>query len=121
SLWESFGSNVEIMDPMMHDEIYAAASHLPHLLAYALVNTVADTNAAYLQDAGSGFKDTTRIALSSPELWRDIVLLNRENLVELIESLECNLEMVASLIKNADAEGLEREFSKAQLFRSTIK
>ncbi|MBF0559729.1 MAG: prephenate dehydrogenase [Nitrospirae bacterium] len=121
SLWESFGARVEIMDPMLHDEIYAAVSHLPHLLAYALVNTVDDSNPEYLQYAGSGFKDTTRIALSSPELWRDITLMNRENLVALIDRLESNLDLMASLIKNADAEGIEREFSRAQSLRNKLK
>lgn len=121
SLWESFGAHVEVMDPMLHDEIFAAVSHLPHLLAYALVNTVDDSNSSFLQYAGSGFKDTTRIALSSPELWKDIALLNRENLVAVIERLERNLDIMASMIESADAEGLEREFSKARLLRSKLK
>ena len=117
TLWESCGGNVEIMDPMLHDEIYAAVSHLPHLIAYALVNTVGDSNAEYLKYAGPGFRDTTRIALSSPELWRDIALLNGDNLIALIERFGSNLGMIVSLIKNADAAGLEHEFSKARTLR----
>jgi prephenate dehydrogenase len=117
TLWESCGANVEIMDPMRHDEIYAAVSHLPHLIAYALVNTVDDSNAEYLKYAGPGFKDTTRIALSSPEMWRDISLLNRNNLIALIERFGNNLDIIASMIRNADAEGLEHEFSKARTLR----
>ncbi len=116
-LWESCGAKVEIMDPMLHDEIYAAVSHLPHLIAYALVNTVNDSNAEYLKYAGPGFKDTTRIALSSPDLWRDISLLNSNNLLALIEHFGNNLNIIASLIKNGDAAGLEHEFSKARTLR----
>ncbi len=117
TLWESCGGNVEIMDPMLHDEIYAAVSHLPHLIAFALVNTVDDSNAEYLKYAGPGFKDATRIALSSPEMWRDISLLNGNNLIELIERFGSNLSIIASLIRNADAAGLEHEFSKARTLR----
>jgi|SRR5208283_372120 len=117
TLWESCGGKVEIMDPILHDEIYAAVSHLPHLIAYALVNTVDDINAEYLNYAGSGFKDTTRIALSSPELWRDISLLNGNNLIALIERFGNNLNVIASLIRNAEAAGLEHEFSKARTLR----
>jgi len=116
TLWESCGGKVEIMDPMLHDEIYAAVSHLPHLIAYALVNTIED-DPEYLKYAGPGFRDTTRIALSSPELWRDISLFNRNNLIELIERFGNNLNVIASLIKNADAAGLEHEFSKARTLR----
>jgi len=117
TLWESCGGKVEIMDPMLHDQIYAAVSHLPHLIAYALVNTVDDSSAEYLKYAGPGFKDTTRIALSSPELWRDISLLNGKNLLALIERFEHNLNTIASLIRDADASGLEHEFSKARTLR----
>ncbi len=117
TLWESCGGNVEIMDPMLHDEIYAAVSHLPHLIAYAMVNTVEDSNTEFLKYAGPGFKDTTRIALSSPEMWRDISLLNGNNLIELIERFGSNLSIIASLIRNADAAGLEHEFSKARTLR----
>ncbi len=121
SIWELFGGNVEIIDPMLHDDIYAAVSHLPHLIAYALVNTVDGSNTEYLKYAGPGFKDTTRIALSSPELWRDIALLNGDNLIALIERFGSNLDLIASMIKNADAAGLEQEFSKARELRKKLK
>ena len=73
------------MDADEHDRIYAARKPHPHIIAYAIVNTVADINSSYLGYAGNGFKDTTRIAASSPELWRDISLMNRENILEFIE------------------------------------
>lgn len=121
SMWEAFGAAVEIIDPVLHDEIFAAVSHLPHIIAYTLVNTLDDSSAEYLKYAGPGLKDTTRIALSSPELWRDISLLNGSNLITLIERFRNNLDLIASLIRNSDASGLEREFSKARSLRQKIK
>jgi len=85
------------------------------------VNSINDKNDGYLKYAGSGFKDTTRIALSSPELWRDISLLNRDNLIALIERLEKNLDVIVSMMRDADAAGLEQEFSKAQSLRKKIE
>ncbi len=120
SMWELFGGRVELMDPMLHDRIYAAVSHLPHLIAYALVNTVDSAGAEYLEYAGPGFKDTTRIALSSPELWRDIALSNRDNLVALMERFENHLKALAMLIRDTDAAGLEHEISRAQALRKKI-
>jgi prephenate dehydrogenase len=121
SMWESFGASIEIMDPVLHDEVYAAVSHLPHLIAYTMMNTVDEGGAEYFRFAGPGFKDSTRIALSSPELWRDISLLNGSNLLLLIDRFRDNLDLLASLIKNSDASGLEREFSKARSLRQKIK
>lgn len=120
SMWKAFGGKVETIDPMLHDEIYAAVSHLPHLAAYALVNT-AGSDAECLSYAGPGFMDTTRIALSSPELWRDVSLLNGNNLVALLERFSNNLGTIASLIKNGDAAGLEREFSRARSLRKKMR
>lgn len=121
SVWKSFGCTVELIDPFRHDEIYAAVSHLPHLAAYALVNTVDDINADYISFAGQGFKDTTRIALSSPEIWRDIALLNRDNLIKFLGLLKGNLEKIETLLKDSDAAGTAGEFAKAQELRRRIK
>ncbi len=116
-LWESMGAKVEFMEPYKHDEIYAAVSHLPHVIAYNLVNTIRDVDSEFIKYAGQGFKDTTRIALSSPEMWRDIVIYNRENLIRLIDTFVGNLEKMKKLLEDADAEGIEQEFSKAQELR----
>ncbi len=121
ALWESLGCRVRLLDPFQHDEIYGTVSHLPHIAAYALVNTVDDVSAEYMEYAGQGFKDTTRIALSSPEMWRDISILNRENLIRLIGLFKGNLERLEALLKEADTAGIEKEFTKAQALRKKIK
>ena len=95
-------------------------SHLPHLLAYEIVNTVADMDSSYLAFSGQGFKDTTRIALSSPELWKDICLLNRENLLESIEILKQNLDRASRNLRASDSEALAEDFRKARTLREGI-
>lgn len=121
SIWEIFGARVELMDPFRHDEIYAAVSHLPHLVAYAVVNTVNDIDPGYIEYAGQGFKDTTRIALSSPELWRDISILNRDNLLRLINVFRDNLDRMAGCLEENAAPGIEAEFLKAQTLRKKLR
>jgi prephenate dehydrogenase len=120
ALWESLGSNVIAMGPEMHDRIYAAVSHLPHMIAYAMVNTVADVDVSYLEYCGQGFKDSTRIACSSHELWRDICLLNRENLIEMISVFQKNLDSLSRYLGASDSDSLEREFMKARTLRESL-
>ncbi len=119
-LWKAIGMRVELMDPVRHDEVYGLISHLPHLTAYALVNTVGDIDSGYLEYAGQGFRDTTRIALSSPELWRDIAVHNRENLVKFIGILKNNLERLERLLLMMDHRGIEEEFLRAQRLRRRL-
>lgn len=121
SLWESLGAKAETMEPYKHDEIYAAVSHLPHIVAYALVNTLGDINSDYIEYAGQGFKDTTRIALSSPEIWRDISIFNKDNLIRLIDIFRDNLDRIENLLKASDAAGIEEEFLKAQELRKRLR
>lgn len=120
-LWEALDGKVEFMDPVKHDEIYAAVSHLPHIVAYALVNTVNDFNAGCIEYAGKGFKDTTRIALSSPELWRDISISNKDNLKRLIGVFRENLNRIERMLGTDNAAGIEKEFSRAQVSRKRLK
>lgn len=121
SIWERFGARIELMDPFVHDEIYAVVSHFPHIIAYAIINTVGDVDSKYIEYAGQGLKDTTRIALSSPELWRDISILNRENIVKLMNIFRDNLERIEVYLKEADSHGIEGEFLKAQKLRKGLK
>lgn len=120
-LWESIGSKIKFMDPYKHDEIYAAISHLPHVIAYTLVNTIGDIDSEFIEYAGQGFRDTTRIALSSPELWRDIVIYNRENLLRFLEAFKGNIEKIKGLIEKSDAEAIRDEFQKARNLRERIR
>ena len=119
-IWKTFGSIVELVNPEEHDRIYAAVSHLPHIIAYAIVNTVGDLDSSYLKFAGQGFIGATRIASSSPELWRDICILNKENLLQTIEIFKNNLERLSQYLRASDVKSLEKEFKKARTLREGI-
>ena len=125
-LWEACGTRTREMEPLLHDRVLAAVSHLPHVLAFALVNATAtfqERNMPYLDlqaFAGGGYKDTTRIAASSPEMWRDICLWNRDNLLHQIELYEARLNHIKAILKASDAEGLVHEFRVAKQRREKI-
>ncbi len=119
-IWRSLGSKVITMEPEIHDRVYGAVSHLPHVIAYMLMNTVHAIDPSYLQFSGQGFKDLTRIASSSPELWRDICLFNRENLIEMITIFQNNLELFRKYLQDSDSLSVEREFAEARKLRDSI-
>ncbi|WP_068617134.1 prephenate dehydrogenase [Paenibacillus tuaregi] len=111
------------VEPELHDEIVGAISHLPHIIAVALVNQVSDYNAGntlYRQLAAGGFRDITRIASSDPVIWRDILLSNRNVLLELLSDWNANMEHFIELLKSGDGEGIEEAFDKANRFRSEL-
>jgi prephenate dehydrogenase len=120
NLWKALGSEIVILSPEEHDRIYASVSHLPHMIAYAMVNTVADIDSSYLDFSGKGFMDTTRIASSSEELWNDICLLNRDNLFEALAVFQKNLDKLDQYLKAGDSDSLKAEFRKARTLRETI-
>jgi len=116
ALWTAAGMNVVIMEPEQHDHIFAAVSHLPHAAAYAMVSTVAEFSAGadnYTTFSGAGFRDFTRIAASSPEMWRDICLLNGKNIVEMIEQYQFALNRIKKAVKHNDGQSLEVLFRSA--------
>ncbi|NOZ25532.1 MAG: prephenate dehydrogenase/arogenate dehydrogenase family protein [Nitrospirae bacterium] len=119
-LWTALGAEVCFLSPEEHDLVFALVSHLPHLIAYALVNTVGDVNPDYIHYAGKGFKDTTRVALSSPELWRDICFKNKENLLSLVQRFQQSLTSMVDALEGNDSEGLEVLFDKAQRLRGKL-
>ena len=120
ALWEATGANVSEMSAEAHDQIFAAVSHLPHLLAFALVDDLANRkNSQQLFDfAASGFRDFTRIAGSSPEMWRDISLANREALLSELEAYQSELKLLQKLLENKDGDGLEALFERASNARN---
>jgi prephenate dehydrogenase len=120
-IWKAVGGRVEIMDAFIHDEIFALVSHLPHLVAYALVNTVGSVDPARIDYSGGGFRDTTRIAMSSPELWRDISMLNRDNLLKVLEVFRDNLDRLEQCLEKSDWGWLEKELGRAQELRLRMK
>jgi prephenate dehydrogenase len=114
--WQQCGADVLEMKPKEHDAVLAAVSHLPHVLAFALVDLVAGhRNAKQLFSyAAGGFRDFTRIASSNPEMWRDISLANREALLAELDRYRGTLDRVRKMLKRGDAEGLEALFSRAR-------
>lgn len=115
AMWESAGANVHVMSAVQHDAVFASVSHLPHVLSYALVAQVANAEDAALKldFAGGGFRDFTRIAGSSPEMWRDICIANKEALLREISTYEAVLGHLKAQIKAGDGAALERVFARA--------
>jgi prephenate dehydrogenase len=117
--WEACGARVTRLTADQHDAVLAAVSHLPHVVAYALVNMLARRrNAAQLFGlSAGGLRDTVRIAGSSPEMWADICVANREALLAALEDYENELERVRAAIESADTTELRRMFTEAQSAR----
>ncbi|MDP2878531.1 MAG: prephenate dehydrogenase/arogenate dehydrogenase family protein [Sulfuricella sp.] len=120
ALWEACGATVREMTPQAHDEVFAAVSHLPHLLAFALVEDIASrSNSEELFGyAASGFRDFTRIAGSSPEMWRDICLANRTALLKELEVYQAQLDRLQAMLEQADGAALEQVFNHASAARN---
>ena len=115
NFWTACGARVTRLDAARHDRILAAVSHLPHLLASMLVADLASRtdSAEYLGSAGSGFRDFTRIAASSPEMWRDIALANRDALLTEIAAYRTALDALASSIEHGDQAALDTMLTRA--------
>lgn len=115
AMWETAGGVCEIMSAVQHDAVFAAVSHLPHLLSYALVAQVANAEDAALKlaCAGGGFRDFTRIAASSPEMWRDICLANRDALLRELNTYQSVLAHLKAQIEAGNGDALERVFARA--------
>jgi prephenate dehydrogenase len=123
ALWEGVGAHVEEMSPEAHDEILARVSHLPHLLAYALVAAVGEARIdghRALDYAGAGFRDTTRIAASPAEVWRDVALANAGPLQASLREFRAALERLERLVAAGDAAGLESALAAAQALRRRL-
>jgi prephenate dehydrogenase len=118
-LWRAAGATVARMDADEHDRIFAAVSHLPHLLAFALVARIASEadGSRKLEFAGAGFRDFTRIAASSPQMWRDISIANRAALGEELRGYRALLDELQRAVDAADAETIERVFDLASRAR----
>jgi prephenate dehydrogenase len=121
-LWESTGATVQDMGVAEHDAILAATSHLPHVLAYALVDALASSDASedIFRFAAGGFRDFTRIASSDPVMWRDIALGNREELLKSIDMFSGHLEQLRSAIDAADGEAMLETFTRAKAVRDAF-
>ena len=117
--WRACGAIIHRLSPEEHDKVFAAVSHLPHLLAYALVDDIAKKPHADLlfQYAASGFRDFTRIAGSSPEMWRDISLANQAALLTELDAYMAQLTVLRAKLAAGDGAGLESVYGNAQRAR----
>jgi prephenate dehydrogenase len=122
-MWTAAGAEVSVMDAGLHDKVFAAVSHLPHVAAFAMICAVAELNTGtedYIQFSGAGFRDFTRIAASSPEMWKDICLMNRDNLIPMIDRYLFSLNRFKREIGSGDEKRLEKHLKAASDARKRL-
>ncbi|ACD95865.1 prephenate dehydrogenase [Trichlorobacter lovleyi] len=122
-LWEAAGSRVECMEPLTHDRVFAAVSHLPHMVAYALVHAVngsAEEEENILAFSAGGFRDFTRIASSDPSMWRDIALMNRLPLLAMLDRYQSEFAALRERVASGDGAWLENYFTTSKRLRDEI-
>ena len=123
-MWKKVGMKVDVMDADHHDLVLAITSHIPHIIAYSIVGTVADLEFSIKKEvikyAASGFRDFTRIAASDPTMWRDIALLNKSSIIKALELFKKDLSTLEQAIKSDDGEFLYNLFSKTRKIRKDI-
>ena len=124
NFWKKIGSRVDIMDAKQHDYILSITSHIPHLIAYNIVNMTLDINKKKKQEivkySAGGLRDFTRIAASNPIMWRDIFIQNRKNASMMIDKFIENLRDLKKAIKNKNEKKLEKIFTKTKKIRKEI-
>jgi cyclohexadieny/prephenate dehydrogenase len=124
ALWQRAGMHVVTMTAMHHDRVLAITSHVPHLIAYTIVNTVSDLEAhmkaEVVKFAASGFRDFTRVAASDPVMWRDIFLGNKEAVLEMLGRLYEDIALLQKAIRFDDGETLQRVFARSRQIRRSI-
>jgi prephenate dehydrogenase len=120
-VWTALGCRVLKMSPEQHDAAFAAVSHLPHLIAFALMNAISGQPQGmdYLSLAGPGFRDFTRIAASDPKIWRDILMSNREELLAQSKIFQRNLHALELMISSGNTEALEGLLEQASITRGS--
>jgi prephenate dehydrogenase len=122
TMWSLTKAEVVEMSVDHHDEVLAATSHLPHLLAYSLVDTLAlmDERTEIFQFAAGGFRDFTRIASSDPRMWHDITLANREAILKVLDRFNTNFAKLAEAIRQGESQEVENTFSRAKIARDKL-
>jgi prephenate dehydrogenase len=122
SLWQAVGAEVVDMDPAEHDRTLALTSHMPHLLAYSLINTLAERGGASAAGrfSAGGFRDFTRIAASDPVMWRDIALANRDELLAVLDQFRGQVDGLRRAIADGDGDDLEARFARARALRRSL-
>ena len=120
AVWQALQCNVLQMSPEAHDAAFAAVSHLPHLIAFALMNGITgqQNGKDFLSLAGPGFRDFTRIAASDPKMWRDVLLANRQELLDQSQAFQRALQAMEHMINNNNGEALEESIASASRARA---
>ncbi|MFA7439692.1 MAG: prephenate/arogenate dehydrogenase family protein [Sphingomonadaceae bacterium] len=122
--WTRLGAQVETMDPRHHDRVLAVTSHIPHLIAYSIVGTASDleevTRSEVIKYSAGGFRDFTRIAASDPTMWRDVFMVNREAVLEVLGRVTEDLTALQRAIRWGDADTLFQRFSQSRDIRRAI-
>ena len=124
NMWQLVGMKVDIMDAKYHDEVLAITSHIPHIIAYSIVGTIANLQTTIKKEvikyAASGFRDFTRIAASDPIMWRDIILYNRQSILKMLNLFKKDLSKLEHAIENNDDKFLLNLFTKTRKIRKDI-
>jgi cyclohexadieny/prephenate dehydrogenase len=123
-LWKKMGSMVELMEPERHDQVLAITSHLPHLIAYSIVDTATnlqdDLKQEVIKFSASGFRDFTRIAASDPVMWRDVFMKNRDAVLEVLGQFSEDLAALQRAIRRGEADKLEEVFTRTREIRRSV-
>ena len=123
-LWEAAGSNIEIMDPNHHDQIMAMTSHLPHLISYTIVGTATDLEKSLVSEvvkySAGGFRDFTRVAASDPTMWGDIMIKNKEAVLEILQRFNEDLTALQRAIRWDEYDLIHDFFSKTRKIRKEV-
>ena len=119
AMWQAVGAEVLEMDPSHHDEVLAATSHLPHMLAYTLVDMLGrmEERVEMFRYAAGGFRDFTRIASSDPQMWHDICIANRDSLVSALDRFQQDLGVAIDAIRDGDGATIKELFARAKVLR----
>jgi prephenate dehydrogenase len=122
AMWQTTGAEVIDMGARHHDEVLAATSHLPHMLAFALVDSLArlDDRAEIFRYAAGGFRDFTRIASSDPTMWHDVCIANRDPLLAVLRRFGADLDRLAAAIESADSDAIYDVFRRAKHARDNL-
>jgi prephenate dehydrogenase len=121
SLWEGVGARIKIMDPDEHDEVFAWVSHMPHMAAYAIIDSVLARDPELVDLSGGGLRDYTRIAASNPRMWADIAVANQEKLLAATRGLGNSLNQIICALEEGDRDRLEILFQKIASVRRSMK
>jgi len=123
-LWKAMGSMLEIMEPAHHDQVLAITSHLPHLIAYSIVDTANnledDLKQEVIKFSASGFRDFTRIAASDPVMWRDVFLKNRDAVLEILSQFTEDLTALQRAIRRGEGDTLQEVFTRTRAIRRGV-